>query len=169
MERSNWSHLWDESTCQAHAYNRQDCYKAYYYIWNRILGNEKEEWDADEYDWKGIVAVDTRLRDHTPNNETTKAPTGQPITTPHLMQKRPRWYGHVRLWEVDIIAIWPEHFWTEVDQHNIHEHQLTRYQEEWRTSTFFTATTGECKFQANPPVWKSVQDVKMRRVEHSII
>ena len=35
------------------------------------------------------------LRDHTRNEEIREAATVQPITT-HLMQKRLRWYGHVR-------------------------------------------------------------------------
>ena len=35
------------------------------------------------------------LRDHIRNEEIMEAATVQPITT-HLMQKRLRWYGHVR-------------------------------------------------------------------------
>ena len=35
------------------------------------------------------------LREHKRNEEITEAATFQPITT-HLMQKRLRWYGHVR-------------------------------------------------------------------------
>ena len=36
-----------------------------------------------------------RLRDHIRNEEIRKVATVQPVTT-HLMQKRLRWYGHVR-------------------------------------------------------------------------
>ena len=39
--------------------------------------------------------MDTRLRKHKRNEEIREAATIQPITT-HLMQKRLRWYGHVR-------------------------------------------------------------------------
>ena len=35
------------------------------------------------------------MRDHIRNEEIRKATTVQPIA-PHLMQKRLRWYGHVR-------------------------------------------------------------------------
>ena len=35
------------------------------------------------------------LREHKRNGDITEAATCQPITT-HLMQKRLRWYGHVR-------------------------------------------------------------------------
>ena len=43
--------------------------------------------------WRCIQGVS--LREHKRNEETREAATVQPIAT-HLMQKRQRWYGHVR-------------------------------------------------------------------------
>ena len=108
------------------------------------------------------------LREHKRNEEIREAATVQPIAT-HLMQKRLRWYGHVRrrdeshitrtVLDMEVEGVRPR------GRPKLrYMDTIKRYQEEWTDGRQHSRPQGLeiGSFQGDPLTWKSLQGGKVR-------
>ena len=105
------------------------------------------------------------LREHKRNEEIREAATVQPITT-HLMQKRLRWYGHVRRRDdsnttriVLVMVVEGVRPRGRPKLRYIYGHHQKRHQEEWADRRQHSQSQGLeiGSFQGDPLTWKSLQ------------